>query len=130
MKPMFVRPMNGLNPNELERFQESYKASNGELGPEVLYPETTILVAGDVLFQPVQSCYVMGSLGYGDVSRLELASAMRQVVMHLASASYQQGRGDIMFIGGHPDSDNYAKNNGFEKVERPVYRLRLPYKRD
>ena len=130
MKPMFVRPINGLNPKELERFQESYKSSNGELGPEVTYPETTILVAGDVLFQPVQSCYVMGSLGYGDVSRLELASAMRQIVMSLATASYNQGRGDIIFFGGHPDSDSFAANNGFEKVEQPVYRMRLPYRKD
>lgn len=122
--------MNGLNPNELQRFQDSYKASNGELGPEVTYPETVVLVAGDVLFQPVQSCYVMGSLGYGDVSRLELASAMRQIVMNLASASYREGRGDILFIGGNEESDSFAAANGFEKVEQPVYRLRLPYRKD
>jgi hypothetical protein len=131
MNQTFVRPMNGLNPIELEEFQEAYKVCNGYLGPESTYPETTILVGetGDSkLFQPVQTCYVLGSIGYSSsVSRLQLASAMRQIVLTLAWESRKVGRGDIYFVGGHCDTEAFAAANGFELVEEPVYRLRLKY---
>lgn len=130
MKHVFTRLLNGLDAEELEIFKDSFKASNGELGQECTYPETKIMVAENgrpLLFLPIQSCYVMGSLGYKEVSNLELASAMRQVVSTLVWESRAQGRGDIYFVGGHELSDQFAENNGFERVDKPVFRMRLNY---
>lgn len=130
MKTIFVRKMNGLDDAELEKFQEAYKSCNGQLGPEATYPDTNFLVAESdepLLFQPVQNCFVMGSLGYGAVTSLQLAQAMRQIVQILAWESRKLGRGDIYFVGGHPESDHFATQNGFELVDKPVYRLRLEY---
>lgn len=115
---------------ELEQFQDAYKSSNGELGPEATYPDTFFLVAENgepLLFQPIQNCFVMGSLGYGAVTNLQLAQAMRQITQILAWESRKLGRGDIYFVGGHPESDRFAAQNGFELIDKPVYRLRLDY---
>lgn len=130
MKNIYTRLLNGLSPEELQLFQDSYKASNGELGQEVLYPDTKIMVAENgkpLLFMPIQSCYVMGSLGYKGTSNLQLASAMRQITATLVWESRREGRGDIYFVGGHEMSDSFARHNGFEEVASPVFRMRLNY---
>lgn len=130
MKNVFTRLLNGLDPEELQLFQDSLKANNGELLNTC--PDMKVVVAENgkpLLFTPVQSCYVMGSLGYKDISNLQLASAMRQVVSTLVWESRREGRGDIYFVGGNEMSDKFAENNGFEEVTAPVFRMRLNYGR-
>jgi hypothetical protein len=128
LKNIFVRPINGSSNEELEHFKEVMRLRDAEVGP--VYPETTILVAENgvpLLFQPVQSCFVMGSLGYGELTNLQLAQAMRQITATLVWESRKLGRGELYFIGGHPDSDSFAQNNDFQRVDKPVYRMRLKY---
>lgn len=128
MKNIYTRPFNGASSQEVELFKESFKANDAELGPEVLYPDTKFIVAESdqpLLFVPVQSVYMMGSLGHKDVPPLQLATAMRQVVATLVWESRKQGRGDIYFVGGNEHSDTFAENNGFERVDKPVFRMRL-----
>lgn len=120
--------LDGLNPDELQLFQDSLKANNGELLNTC--PDMKVMVAENskpLLFAPVQSCYVMGSLGYKDISNLQLASAMRQVVSTLVWESRREGRGDIYFVGGNEMSDSFARRNGFEEVT--AFRMRLNYGR-
>lgn len=128
MKNVYTRLLDGLNPEELQLFQDCLKARNGELLNTC--PDMKVMVAENgkpLLFTPVQSCYVMGSLGYKDISNLQLASAMRQTTATLVWESRQQGRGDIYFVGGHEMSDSFARHNGFEEVAAPVFRMRLDY---
>jgi hypothetical protein len=127
MKNIYTRLLNGGNAKELEDMQEAFAGRNAEIGP--VYPESRIIVAEDgtkpVLFMPVQSCYFMGSLGYKEVNRLQLASAMRQITATLVWESRAAGRGEIFFIGGNEESDNFAAANDYELVKEPVYRLRI-----
>lgn len=128
MKHVFTRLLNGLSAEELQNFQDSLKARNGEFLNTC--PDMKVMVAENgrpLLFTPIQSCYVMGSLGYQDVSKLELASAMKQTVSTLVWESRREGRGDIYFVGGNEMSDSFASHNGFEQVTAPVFRMRLKY---
>jgi hypothetical protein len=128
MKNIYTRLLNGNSAKELQQMQDCFAANNAELGPEALYPDTKFIVAENdrtFLVAPVQSVYMLGSLGYQEGSNLQLASAMRQIIATLAWESRKQGRGDIYFIGGNEKSDAYAENNDFELVDKPVYRLRL-----
>jgi hypothetical protein len=99
------------------------------LDPEVLgYPATTILVAEDgvdTVYMPVQTCYVLETLGYEDGTKdFALAQAMKQFVSILVWEARKNGIGEVLFLGNNADTNTFALNNGFEELPYKCYRLR------
>ena len=128
---IFVRP---ARPEDSILFAEWYKNSPS-FNPEVIqFPETYVLCAfdrGKILgFMPVQSLsyvssQVLDSLVMNpEATNLEIAGAMRELVKHAITIGYMKNCDQIYFIGDHPETNSIAERI-FEKVEFPVYRLKL-----
>ena len=131
MKHILVRPFRQI-PSEVEKAQESLNSVRGIsfLDPETLtYPVTRILVAENgkpVMFLPVQTCYVLESLGpTKEASDMEIASALKQLTAILHYESSKAGHGEMLFFCGHPATQNFAEKHGWERVDIPIYRWKV-----
>jgi hypothetical protein len=50
---------------------------------------------------------------------------MKQMVTVIAFTAYTKGAREIYFMGSSKETNDFAEKHGFEKVETPMYRLRL-----
>jgi hypothetical protein len=135
---IFVRP---TRPEDSEKFTEWY-SKHPSFDPDVIrFPETYTLCAyraprckdgnGKIIgFMPVQSLsfvssQVLDSLIINpEATNLEIAEAMRELVKQAIFLGHLKGCGMVYFVGDHPETNKIAEKI-FEKVEYPVYRLRL-----
>lgn len=105
-------------------------ARNG-LDPQVLgYPSLAVLKAchnGTTLaYLPVHHVVMMESLAPNpSPPNGSLALAVRQLVTVVAYNAYQKGAREIYFIGSDEETNKFAEKHGFEKLEMPIYRLKL-----
>jgi hypothetical protein len=129
-KNMHVRK---INPHSMIETKAAELALQDKPGLDPLiftYPATTILVAEDgtdKVFMPVQTCYIMETLGYKEgISNLSLAAAMKQFVSVLVWESGKSGFGELLFLGNNEETNKFAENNDFEELPYKCYRLKVP----
>jgi hypothetical protein len=96
----------------------------------VNYPSTTLLKATDgdrnILHLPVQTVYLLESLGISpDASPLDVARALYAVMQVVRWESKKNGHGEIYFVGSDEQTNECAEKHGFEKLQLPVYRMRV-----
>jgi len=94
------------------------------------YPATKILKTSDgeknIVYMPVQQCQVWESLGLNpNASELEIASALKAIAHVLRFCALSDGQGEIYFLCSEERTQKFAAKNGFEKVEIPLYRMRV-----
>ena len=127
---IFVRP---VTPADIPQFSEWY-SKHDSFDPSIFqFPETYVLCAFKdkvIGYMPVQalsfvSTQVLDSLVMNpDATNLEIAGGMRELFKHAITIGYLKDCGEMYFIGNHPETNSIAERY-FEKVEYPVYRLRL-----
>jgi len=128
---IFVRP---ARPEDSELFTDWY-SKHPSFDPTVItYANTYTLCAFKkdkiIGFMPVQtlsfaSSQVLDSLVMNpEATDIEIAGAMRELVKQAIVIGYLKDCGEIYFIGDHPETNKIAERI-FEKVDYPVYRLRL-----
>jgi hypothetical protein len=128
---IFVRP---TRPEDAEKFSEWAKNTPNLDTSVFRLPETYTLCAYDdtgVLgFIPVQtpaiaSTQMLESVVFRPgISDMVITGVMRELVHSVILVSYMKNAGELYFIGDHPETNKIAEKI-FEKVEYPVYRLRL-----
>lgn len=94
------------------------------------YPATSSLCAYDdkkvVIYLPVQTCSMLESSCINpETTGPELAEAWKHLLQIVHWDSLQSGKGEIYFLGSDEATNRFAEHYGFEKVEMPVYRLRV-----
>lgn len=126
---IFVRPM---KKEEIEQF-ERWALLNSELSlldPAIVaYPTLRVMAA--------ENGRVIGYLPYHDVlmlesfapdpeaTDLERAEACRQFVKTVYSVASSAGVREIVYFGKDDRLNRVAERHGFEKIEFPVYRLKV-----
>lgn len=102
-----------------------------EFDPEVAkFPSSVTWAAydqdGPVAFQTIQRPLVLESLApRPGLSKLQTAQVLKEFTQNAVTQCHLQGAGEILFLGSDPATDEFAQNWVFEKVEMPVYRLKL-----
>jgi len=129
MRPIFVRPAQA---EEAQQFIDWAKENPvNEFDPEVAkFPSSVTWAAydqdGPVAFQTIQRPLVLESLApRPGLSKTQTASVLRELTQNAVTQCHLQGAGEIYFLGSDPATDEFAQNWIFEKVEFPVYRVRL-----
>jgi len=129
MKPQFVRL---AREDEAQMyFDWCSESSVNEFDPEVAkFPSSATWVSydkdGPVAFQTIQRPLVLESLGpRPGLSNLQTAQALKELTQNAVSQAHLQGAGEIWFLGSDPDTDEFARNWIFEKVDMPLYRVKL-----
>lgn len=94
------------------------------------YPATKIMKASDgarnLVFMPVQQCQVWESLGINpEASEMEIAASLKALAHVLRFVAKANGEGEIYFLCAEARTQKFAEHNGFEKVNIPLYRMRL-----
>lgn len=128
-REVFVRP---LQQNEIETF-EKWMEANAErslLDREIFqYPTVRVLAAqnGKVLgYLPYHSVLTLESFSPNpDATDSERAEACRQFVKMIYSVAWTNGVREIYYFGNDQQLNRIAERHGFEKIECPVYRLRV-----
>jgi hypothetical protein len=131
MKHIFVRPA-------LQRDSETcakwavQNLDRNKIDPKVIeYPSTFTLAAYDsedgvILFMPVQTPLMMESVCVNPkVSERKQALALKEIVQALVTSCHLQGRGEVYFLGSDERTSAFAESQLFEKVDVPVYRVRI-----
>lgn len=108
----------------------SENSALNRVDPKVLtYPATTVLVAASdrpKLFMPVQTCYVLESLGATEhATEREIALSLKNMLAIVGWEARRSGHGEIYFQASEPKIANFAKRHGFEEIDIPVLRMRL-----
>lgn len=129
MKPIWADAMKAENIEEASRFLAH---TEGNLfDPSVLsYPATKVFKTHDgprnVMFMPVQQCQVWESLGINpDASELEVAASLKALAQVLRFMAKADGQGEIYFLCSHELTQKFAEKHGFERINTPVFRMKL-----
>lgn len=108
----------------------------------VLYPNSFTLCAfdeeGPLAFLPVQIPQVFGPdkklsepfmletlIFRPTATQIEQTRAMWELIQSCITLGYMRGTGEIYFMGNIPSTNQFAERRLFEKLDWPVYRLRL-----
>lgn len=99
------------------------------------YPDTFTLAAiddtGVLAFWPVQQPVVEKSLMLESlvfkpgITELKKSQVLKQMFVSCVSLGFMKNTGEIYFVGTDERTNHWAEKLGFEKLEYPVYRLRL-----
>jgi hypothetical protein len=108
----------------------SDKSAINLVDPAVLtYPATTTLVAASdkpKLFMPVQTCYVLESLGAAEgATDREIALSLKNMLAVVGWEARKAGHGEVYFLCSHEPTQQFAERHGFEKLNIPVFRMKL-----
>lgn len=128
-KPVFVRP---VKPEEGQLYFDWAKENPvNEFDPEVaLFPSSRTWCAfdsdGPVAFQTVQQPLMLESLApRPGASRLQIASALRELTQNAVSQAIMGGVGEIYFLGSSEETNRFAENQIFERLPYSVYRVKI-----
>lgn len=129
MKQIYVRP---ARQSESKQYLEWSRSTEGNaFDPEVAArPSTFTLVAynpeSSIAYMPVGQVFTMESLGIKPgATDLEKAFSVRELMKAVVLQAHIKGIGEIYFIGSSPLTNAFAAERGFEKIEYPVYRMKL-----
>jgi hypothetical protein len=108
----------------------SEKSAINLVDPAVLsYPATTVLVAASdqpKLFMPVQTCYVLESLGATEhATEREIALSLKNLLTVVGWEARQAGHGEVYFACSHAETSKFAERHGFERYNVPMFRMKL-----
>jgi hypothetical protein len=129
-KLVFVRP---VRPEDTKKFVDwSLETPNNEFDPEVAkYPSTIVLCAydkdGALAYQPVQQAFIMDSFASRPgASKLQVATAMKEIFQGLVTQAHIKGVGEIYYLGTEPGTNHMAANQEvFEELPWKIYRAKL-----
>jgi hypothetical protein len=130
MKHIFVRPAKVADSEKCAKWAIQNLDRN-KLDAKVMeYPSTFTLAAytedGPVMFMPVQTPLMMESVCMDpEASDMNQAQALKELVQALVTQAHLKGIGEIYFVGSDERTSAFAENQLFEKVEAPVYRVRI-----
>jgi hypothetical protein len=131
MKHIFVRPAKAEDAEKATNWAVQNLDRN-KIDPEVLkYPSTFTLAAydsetGPIMYMPVQTSLMMESVCTNpEASDRKQAMALKEIVQALVMQAHLKGIGEIYFIGSDDRTSEFAENQLFEKIEQPVYRVRI-----
>lgn len=129
MHPIFVRP---VRQNEAQMyFDWAMETPNNEFDQDVaLFPSSRTWVAydkeGPLGFQTIQRPLMLESLARRPgLSKLQQAAVLRELTQNAVTQAYAEGAGEIYFLGSDPETDEFASNWIFERVNLPLYRLKV-----
>src|SRR6266850_234937 len=131
MKHIFVRQAEKRDIDKCTKWAVQNLERN-KIDPKVIeYPSTFTLAAYDsedgvILFMPVQTPLMMESVCVNpEVSDRKQALALKEIVQALVTSCHLQGRGEIYFLGSDERTSAFAENQLFERINVPVYRVRI-----
>lgn len=134
MKHVYVRP---AVPEDAGTFLKWAVENKGnEFDPEVVtYPDSFTLCAfdekGPLVYMPVQQPMftepmVLESLAIRpEATKMEVAVALKELVQACVTIGFMKGTGEIYFLGSSEATNRFAEHQVFEKLDWPVYRLRM-----
>ena len=125
---IFVRP---AKPDDAQMFFDwSRENPDNGFDPEVAkYPSTFVLCAydqeGPVAFQPVQQCFMLDAFAARPgVTKLQTASAMKELVQATVTQAHIKGVGEIYFLGTEAGTNAMAGNHIFEELPYRIFRCK------
>ncbi len=131
MKHIFVRPAISKDVEQCAKWAVQNLDRN-KLDPEVMnYPSTFMMAAYDsedgvLMYMPVQTPLMMESVCVNpEVSDRKQALALKELVQALVTSCHVQGRGEVYFIGSDDRTSAFAENQLFERINVPVYRIKI-----
>lgn len=129
MNTVFVRP---ILPEEAQTFYDwAVENPNNEFDPEVpKFPSSTTWCAydktGPLAYQTLQQPIMLESLATRPgLPPIQVSSLLKELTQNAISFASQRGVGEIYFLGSDDNTNQFACNKIFEKVDLPVYRLKL-----
>lgn len=126
---IFVRPVQ-QNEGQLY-FDWARENPVNEFDPDVaLFPSSNTWCAydkdGPLAFQTVQQPFMLESLApRPGATKQQIALALKELTENVITQAHIKGVGEIYFLGSDADTDAMAKNQIFERLEFPVYRVKL-----
>jgi len=127
---VFVRP---IRADESQMFFEwaTENADKSKFDPEVpLFPSSVTWCAydkeGPLAYQTIQTPLMLESLAPrpGNTPQ-QNAAALKELTQNAVTVAHAKGIGEIYFLGSDSDTDEFATNHIFERVNLPVYRCKL-----
>jgi hypothetical protein len=119
---VFVRP---VKPDDTKKFVDwSLETPDNEFDPEVVkYPSTFVLCA----YEPIQQAFIMDSFASRPgATKLQIATAMKELFQETVTQGHLKGVGEIMFLGTEKGTEHMTTNQEvFEKLPWSVYRVKI-----
>lgn len=133
MRPIWIRKFRKGDPQDWQKRADYLGriADKNLIDPKVLeYPATETIVAEkegrEIVYLPVQVCYVLESLGIApDASVTEIAGALDKLISASVFAARSSGHGEIYWLCSDESTCKFAERHGAEKVNIPVYRVKV-----
>lgn len=128
-KRIFVRPVQ-QNEGQLY-FDWARENPVNEFDPDVaLFPSSNTWCAydkdGPLAYQTVQQPFMLESLApRPGATKYQIAIALKELTENVITQAHIKGVGEIYFLGTDADTDAMAGNQIFERLEFPVYRVKL-----
>ena len=130
MNRVWIRP---IRQDDAQCFFEWSKENEdkSKFDPAVpLFPSSTTWCAydkdGPLAYQTIQQPLMLESLApRPGNSPTQNAAAMKELTKNCITLAHSKGVGEIYFLGSDFETDAFASNHIFERVDMPVYRVRL-----
>lgn len=121
---MFVRPVRAEDSDNFVKWATRYFDPKNPVQTLCVYKHNKIIA-----YLPIEDVFVstqfLDSLVINpEASNLEIAEGMRELIKHTVLLGYLKDAQYIYFIGDTPETNKVAERI-FEKVEFPVYRVKL-----
>ncbi len=129
MKPVFIRPYRPADATKFSRWM--FEGRDNQPDGNAIFAPSSFTVCAfteekQILFSPVQSPMFLESLAVNpEASELEQAAALKAVVQFLVSRGYATGQVEVYFLGSNQATAAFAEKHLFEKVDLPLYRVKL-----
>ena len=122
-----------IRPDESQTFFDWAKENEdkSEFDPAVpLFPSSVTWCAydkeGPLAYQTVQQPLMLESLAPRPGNTpAQNAQAMKELTKNAVTQANLKGVGEIYFLGSNEATDTFATNHIFERVDMPVYRIKL-----
>lgn len=129
MKQTYVRP---ARQSESRQFLEwSRSTEDNAFDPEAAARPSTFTLAAytqesPTAYLPVAQVFMLESLAVKPgQTDLQTAVSIRELMKAVVLQAHIKGVGELYLVGSNPRTNAFAEDRGFEKVEYPVYRMKL-----
>lgn len=127
MATIYVRPARNGEAKDFLNWSIGQEGFDAEVAAR---PDTFTIAAYDkqkvIAYMPFHQPIMLETIAFNpEATELEKVSAMKELIQFVVAQCHLRGVSEIYFLGSDKSTNEFAQNHIFERVDYPVYRVKI-----